>query len=195
VAVTLSTEGWTLTLPDGWVELDVQPGSSRESTRNLIDQAAAKVPEVARSRAQWESLLQRSIGYLQDESIDRCACWVEPVSEHMVIEASIVVTARRVTEGNDFRQITAAFASSGGVEVVDLPAAKAVRAISHEEKRIQLPDGSSVALNNHVRQWFVPIPNSPDAVLVMSFATPTTAMVDDLALLFDDIAESLRINP
>jgi hypothetical protein len=101
----LETPGWSLTLPDGWVELDVDPATARSSTRTLVDQASARMPEIAQNRDRWESVLSEAVSQLQDAAIDRCAVWVESVSEQITLEASVVVSARRIQEGNDIRQI------------------------------------------------------------------------------------------
>jgi hypothetical protein len=67
--------------------------------------------------------------------------------------------------------------------------------LSSESKKVILSNGSSIVFNHHLRQFFVPVPGSPDTMVVLTFATPTTDLVDDLAELFDDIASTLRVNP
>ncbi len=196
--VTLATTGWSLSLPDGWVEVDVDPATSRATTKALVGHASAHVPEIKVNRDRWESLIQNAISELQDASIDRCACWVENISEHITIEASIVVTARQIQEGNDVRQIVSAFESSGEVSafsVVSLRGVDAVRVVTDQSKKVAFSNGTTATFHHHLRQYFVPVPHSTNTVLVITFATPTTALLDDLALLFDDIAESLQINP
>jgi hypothetical protein len=126
MSVTLETQGWSLVLPDGWVELDVDPATARSSTRSLVDHASARMPEIAQNRNRWESVLQEAVGQLQDASIDRCAVWVENVSEHITLEASIVVSARRIQEGNDIRNVVSTFESSSEVEVVSIGGLDAV---------------------------------------------------------------------
>jgi hypothetical protein len=121
-----SSVGWSLVLPDGWVELDVDPATARSSTRSLVDHASARMPEIAQNRNRWESVLQEAVGQLQDASIDRCAVWVENVSEHITLEASIVVSARRIQEGNDIRNVVSTFESSSEVEVVSIGGLDAV---------------------------------------------------------------------
>jgi hypothetical protein len=195
VPLILKTLGWSLTLPDGWVELDVDRATSRSSTRSLVDQASARMPEIAQNRDRWESVLSEAVSQLQDALIDRCAVWVENVSEQITLEASVVVSARCIQEGNDIRQIVSTFELSNEVEVVSLGGLDAVCVVSAESKKVVLSNGSTVVFNHHLRQFFVPVPGSTDTMVVLTFATPTTDFVGDLAGLFDDIASTLQVNP
>lgn len=74
------------------------------------------------------------------------------------------------------------------VEVVTLPAGKAVRSRGRTFARPVGPTGPTVEVDTV--QYFVPVPDG-DGLLVLTFSTPTLPLADAFAELFDAIAGSL----
>jgi hypothetical protein len=118
-----------------------------------------------------------------------CAAYFEPF-EDMAVQASITVAVYAATDGTDFSRMATELADGEAgriISVVDLDAGRAVKRSGHRHTRFP---GTEEPLELLTHQFFIPVPDTPNLLAVIAFASPTLALEDDLIALFDTIADS-----
>jgi hypothetical protein len=184
-----SVTGFWLALPPGWVSLDVDASTSAISVRRIVEIAAEKDETVAAHREGLERMLIDAAREAAAAGIQYCAAYYERIGD-LGLQASLTVAIHAATEGNDFGRMATELRDVDGsrtIEIVDLDAGRAV--VRSGRRHSRLP-GSEMALELLTRQFFIPVPDTPDLLAVVAFASPTLALEEDLIALFDAIAGS-----
>jgi hypothetical protein len=202
---------WTfsLTIPDGFfaVPLDGDPNDDRRATEVEVDAAIARKPELAGGR---ELLVEQAVGFAADArgrgalaaalAIDSLEG--SPLSAYVFVldgprghpagdgDADAEADAEIDTLAEGLRLPRPGDAGGREVDLVDLPAGRAVRARFLAETE-PAPETNRVLLMDCVQHW-IPVPGEP-AVMVLSCSTPHIAVGDALAEVFDGIAQTVRI--
>lgn len=181
--------GFWLALPPGWVSLDVDPSTSAISARRMVEIAADNDETVAAHREGLERILVDTAREAATAGIRYCAAYYERIGD-LGLQASLTIAIHAATEGTDFGRMATELRDEDGsrrIEVVDLDVGRAV--VRSGRRRSQFP-GSEVPLELLTHQFFIPVPDTPDLLAVVAFASPTLALEDDLIALFDAIAQT-----
>jgi hypothetical protein len=195
------TWDFNLLVPQAWYVYDPDPDRWVESTAREVDERIRHRPALAPVR-QW--LIDLLVGFWRDaHAFDAltAATLYEPGEPAALAANLTVVFGRRQAPGSVTAEIdtllaslTAAKGNDVGqrdIVTVDLPAGRAVRlrALTRTDEGGGEPDEVLIDLVQH---W-VPVPGHR-AMIVLSGTTPCLDLADDLAAVFDGIAESLEFS-
>ncbi|MGP3972154.1 hypothetical protein [Streptomyces sp. 6N223] len=184
--------------PLEWYRIPLASPDARErSVRALVDRTLPNRDEFATKRHELKQLIDNLTW--EAASKDGLEMYLSTQTVLGVpISASLVVTAESPDEDSGIGVIPVRLMAEAQqdkypqaeVEVVDLPAGRAVRVRRQERPQdasdLGLPEGRTSTLLT----YFVQIPESPTH-LVLSFNTPLTELADALVELFDAVAHSL----
>jgi hypothetical protein len=180
--------GFWMALPPGWVSLDVDPSTSTATIRRMVGLAAEADETVAENRESLERMLIDAARDCATSGVLYCAAYFEPF-EDLAVQASVTVAVYAATDGTDFSRMATELADGEGgrtISVVDLDAGRAVKRSGHRHTRFP---GTDEPLELLTHQFFIPVPDTPNLLAVVGFASPTLALEDDMVALFDAIAE------
>ena len=191
VAEDVRPEGYWIALPDEWLSMDVDPSTSPEKLRRVLDTAAAVDDEIRKNRASIEQVFGQLVQDSTIAGIGRCAFFFTMVDDVLPVQASLTVAERSLSpDSNDLVTIFQGLSEGERertVDVVELDAGPAVR-------RTGRALGSLPGLDRPVeflsRQYYLPVPGSSDEIVVLNFTSPSTALEEELNGLFDSIARS-----
>lgn len=183
-----SPSGFWVALPDGWVGLDVDPKTSAASARKLVEQAARKDETIRANKVPLEQMLAQVTADAAASGVVFCACYFQVFDEETAVQASLTVGFHS-GDGNDPASILGGLDDSDGrrLEVVDLEAGSAVRRAGRGRKAFP---GLEEPVEFISHQYFLRVPNTSDRIALMSFASPSVAFEEELADLFESMAQS-----
>jgi hypothetical protein len=164
------------------------------SARALVDEASRNNEQMARNRAAFEQLLVGAAAEAAAANVEYCACWFQPVEgkdgEPLPVQASVTVAFHALDDSNDPASMLTQLIGPGSgtsVDVVELDAGTAIR---RGGRRREALAGMDQPVEYVARQYYVPVPGSTDKIALLSFASPTVELADDLEKLFDAMARS-----
>jgi hypothetical protein len=108
--------------------------------------------------------------------------------ENLALQASLTVAVYAATDGTDFSRMATELADDEGnlsLSVVALAAGRAVKRSGHRHYPVP---GYRRTPRLLTHQFFIPVPDTPNLLAVVAFASPTLALEADLIALFDTIA-------
>ena len=180
--------GFWVPLPESWVSIDVDPSTSPASTRKLVEAAAANDETVRAQRAAIEQLITQMTADASAAGVCFVACYFQ-VYDDFPVQASMTVAFHTIDGRNDPGSMLADLGGSDGrvVDLVELDSGPAVR---RRGRRSRLFPGAEEPVEFVSHQYFVRVPSTADRVALLSFATPTLAVEDDLGDLFESMARS-----
>ena len=191
VVEDVAPEGYWVALSDEWLSMDVDPSTSPEKLRQVLDAAAAVDGEIRKNRASIERLFSQLVQDSAQAGISRCAFFFSMVDELLPVQASLTVAERSLSPGsNDLVSIFQGLSEDEQertVDVVELDAGLAVRRTGRARERLPGLDRPTEVLS---RQYYVPVPGSGDEIVVLGFTSPNTDLEEELNGLFDSIARS-----
>jgi hypothetical protein len=192
--------GFRLPTPGNWFDLDLDPRTRNQSIAQLVDSRLGGDPTLGRRRDEMVRLLRR----VAREAAEHNALFASMLSElveNQPMAAGVNVTVapitvdRGATAVNDPRAVQAALGEASHdpaadgerpeVRLVQLAAGPAVRVSGM--RSTQLPGGGDQSLLTSEVQYFLPVPGS-SLMAVITFSTPTVALADRFAELFDAMA-------
>jgi hypothetical protein len=171
------------------VSLDVDPATSTSTIRRMVAIAAEADATVAENRETLERMLIDAARDCAASGVLYCAAYFEPF-EDMAVQASLTVAVYAAADGTDFSRMATELADDEGdraISVVDLDTGRAVKRSGHRHTRFP---GTDEPLELVTHQFFIPVPDTPNLLAVVAFATPTLALEGDLIALFDAIADT-----
>ena len=181
--------------PASWVDLDLDPSTRRQSIARTVEQAAAHMsPE---GRQELARMLERAATDAETQGAVFAAIYSD-VIEQRAVSASLVVSVRpgkgmppqALNRSELAHGLSRTLATTGSVEVRDLPAGPGVRL----RKRVMAPlPGQEAEVEVENVQWFVPSPDGSQLAL-LAFSTPTLGLAEPFGSLFDAIAGTLQWN-
>ena len=185
-----SPSGFWVALPDGWVGLDADPKTSAASARRLVEQAARRDETIRANKVPLEQMLAQVAADAAASGVVFCACYFQVFDEQTAVQASLTV-GFHTGEGNDLASILGGLDDSDGrrLDVVELEAGSAVRRTGRGERAFP---GLEEPVEFVSHQYFLRVPNTTDRVALMSFASPSVAFEDELAELFESMAQSFE---
>jgi hypothetical protein len=199
-----SGAGFSLRVPQGWLELEVHPDRRLSALQRQLDQQVRDVPELREHRTTLRRLLREQAEQAWASGAAYCASMVEP-TEDGPITASVVVLVVPGPLGfadDDPERLAALAAPLPGVprtgaddpwrEVVEVEvdgAGPAVRASGVED--VELPEAAAT-LRVVLMQTLVPLPLG--RTLVLACSSPVLPLAEDLLDLFDAVSDTLQVS-
>ncbi|MGH2719944.1 MAG: hypothetical protein ACRDJU_15395 [Actinomycetota bacterium] len=187
--------GFWIALPEGWVGLDVDPATAAPALSQALDLAAARDPSVTQHRAATEQLLAELLDAARRAGVRFIACYLRVFEHTLPVQASLTVSINDVGQSSDPANILNGLEADQrwgkrlATAIVDLPAGKAVRRAGLKRSPPPgQPGAQPVELLS--REFFVPLPGAAEEIAVVSFASPTLVLSDDLNRLFDSMAST-----
>ena len=178
--------GFWIALPEGWVSLDVNPETSAATAHQLVEAAARNDDTVRENRVAIEQMLAQLASDAAATGVQFCACYFQ-VFDDVPVQASVTV-AIHTLEANDpgamVRELTAG-GTGRSVEIVDLEAGRAVRRAG---RRREVLPGMEEPIDFFGCQYYVPVPSTTNQIALLSFASPTLAVQEDMGDLFESMA-------
>lgn len=189
--------GFFLALPDGWATLDVDPRTAARSVRWQLDHAQLDHPEVAEHRHLIEQALTQVAADASASGTCFAACWFTIVGQ-LPVQASVAVSLTDIIDGPSTSEAMIADLADvhdgRSVAVVDL-GVDGPNAVRRSGRRRRTPPGQREEIEYLSHQVYVPVPGgrrTGHTVAILSFASPTLELEEELAGLFDDMASTFR---
>jgi hypothetical protein len=184
--------------PPKWTALDVDPATSAESIRRVVEDRVGRDPRVAAQRAQFTGMLQQAVANAARNGAVLAFVYADvfgdaPVGASLLVFVSAVEDKVLVAGEIDLdalHGLVLGTAAPGETvvdsSVVELPAGGAVRI---RRRTTAMVLGRSVP--TEVVQYFVPVPGRRNTV-TLNFSTPSIALADAFSELFAAVAETLQ---
>lgn len=189
---------WRLLLPPGWVTFPVEGEPARAAVRRALDDVFAGQPrdQVAPLRIEADRALRDVLAQARDAGATAVHALVRPV-RGMPVSASLTVAVVPLVPDQEgmSAELSAALGhgddvvESGGGTVDGLPALRRRRRWKGAVDTVSAEEVWQTAVD-----WLVPTPDG-DELLVLTFATLTDTVADELVTLFDAITSSLELLP
>jgi len=175
---------YRLTVPEGWVRIDLQPGVREPALARLVDRQFRGVDNAPQLKRQARDQFLRVAQYAYGNGGLELYVSLQTAGG-LPLPASLVVTLTPPPDKETLRitpdRLAQTLADGGGqVTLTRLPAGAAVR-VRHR--------GEATTLDVHVV-----VPES-GSYLLLSFSTPLDTLADAMVNLFDCIASTLRWVP
>ncbi len=193
---------FSIMVPDTWFEIDLHPATRKQSIDALVRARTRGVPELYEQRGTIAKVLRDAAREASSSGAVFCAVMVEAV-EGAGLTASVTVSVLpSPVEGSaaptavpaimaklSEKQASSATDTWAKVTLVEIPGVgQAARSYGVED--IDMPGGAGW-VRATTMQTFVPVPGSPQVVLV-GCSSPNTVLVDALHDLFDAISGTFR---
>lgn len=179
--VVRAVSGFKLMLPDDWVMLDLNPETSAESVRQLIEDMIRVDAEFAARRADIEEVLS----VMTEEAIaeDKLLCGLRfgADAQGRPVQAAVSVTLGAVEGPTDPDSLYEQLGDdSADARIATLDSGQALRVHSSTEEGFMT--------------WgaFVPVPGVEGAVAVVSLRSPSVHYEAQLDTFFDGLIESFQ---
>lgn len=194
--------GFTLRVPESWVEFDVWRATRSNLLKRLLDERLAEAPELAPHRSALSRLLREVAEEAESEGAVFCAAMLEPIVDAGFLAATAMVFH---TEGapdsadNTVEAIAAEVSAQAPsdtspawrrVEIVDLSVGRAVRVYGVEV----VSSSARPPLDGVVMQTLVPVPGEA-GVLNVVLSSPQTSLVDPMIEVFEAVSNTLAWTP
>ena len=190
LAITGRPSGFWIALPDGWVGLDLEPGRAEVWMKSVLDVASAVDKTVQAHRSEVEQVFALLRTDAAAAGIDFCACFFRVVNETLAIQASLAIALRGVEQANDTAGLASGLSESGderAVSIVEHELGPVVRRAGRKSESLPGADQPTTFVSC---QYFIPVPGTVDQVAVLTFASPTLVLQEELLRLFDSMAAS-----
>lgn len=192
-AVTVAP-GWRIVLPQGWVSLPTDPVESPRAIAGLLDAALEGKPrdEMIDLRVEIDRTLREQCRAAHDNGATHLHSLFEPVAGALV-SASLVGRELRVEDTDQLaNELLMQFGQAEGIVdigFVDLGEHGALRRVREEKLESLLPDQRRPAETTSLD---LVIRLDQTRFLLLSFATTTAPLRDELLFLFDAMASTLH---
>jgi hypothetical protein len=197
---------FSIRIPDGWYELDLDRSTRKKSTEAAVDGQVQANPVLAEAR---NAIVDRLLAFAADAdekgALAGATLWT--VIDGVELAANVMVFSVGRDSPDDLATelagLEAALAKRSAVDVgtrsverVELPAGPGIRLRVLAESAAEAASSQSHASGNGIVvdtvQYWVPVSDARH-LLVVSATTPCLAYGDDFAEVFDSIAASLRL--
>ena len=193
--------GFSVTVPDSWFEIDVDPATRDENIRRLVEQRVRGNDAMWQARHGLTKILRDESRKAWEAGAAYAACMVQPTDEGP-ITASVVVSLVRGPVG-----ATADGDPAGGLaeRLTVVPRSEASDLFT-SVTTVDIPDVGTCARSfgvedvpvdaGYVRtafmQTFVPVPGV-NKVFIVSASSPVVALAPELHDLFDAVTGTFRL--
>jgi len=184
--------GIGLAMPASWSRIDLDPDTSEQHNRQLVEETIPPGPGADRARDLMLRLLQQAADAAGERAV--LSAVYSSVVDGIPLGASLVASVLDATPGPDGTAtpegsalVDSLLASVGpGGERADLPGGPGVRV-----RRRHTVATEGTELEVETVQWFALHPTG-QWLAVLSFSTPNTGLAEPFGELFDAIAWSLQ---
>ncbi|WP_310962032.1 hypothetical protein [Nocardioides terrisoli] len=191
---------FTITVPDSWYELDLEPATRRESIRRLVEERVRDT-DLWDQRRTLQKLLEEQSGFAHESGATYCAAFSMPTDAGPVT-GSVVVTLVE-SPGSDaaesFRVLGRSFtevprtgdplAPYAETDMVDLPGSGSCPRTSGIE---DTPVGDGGYVRNVFSLTAVPV-HELNRVFLVAASSPVLPLADVLLDLFDAVTGTFRV--
>jgi hypothetical protein len=188
---------WSLLLPPNWTSLPSEAAAGRPAVKRLLDRQLGHLPRdrVARVRRSMETELRGLLAQARETG-------AATLHAHFALMRGLPVSATctvvLLRDGPDdprvLEALSTAMGREGGVVEVDVRPLAGLPAVRRRRRRPVPVEGTGRTTWSTLLDWVVPLPDG-DGTLLLSFATVTEPVADELVALFDAIAQSLELTP
>lgn len=192
-------DGFSLTIPQSWFELDVRPATRDALARELVERRVREQPELWEHRAELTRILRRQARDAWESGAVYCACFIIVLEESVVPGSLTVSVIPPPVDGTSIDAISENLPSQEAHDdgdpwmtrsVVVLPEiGRVVR--SQGVTDVELPDRGWI--RTIVQRTFVPL--DADRLLLISGASPALDLVEPLLELFAAVTDTLVLVP
>ncbi|GAB3274998.1 hypothetical protein [Kineosporia babensis] len=197
---TARATGFAISVPDGWLEVDLHPDSRNASINDLVTRQVKEVPELREHRAALVRALRSAARSAHAAGAAYTASMIQPI-EDAVIAANVTISiVEAPNEENASETIVAHLAEiprGAGEDPVwrevtstELPGIGRVPRTQGVED-ITMPEGSGW-IRSVIMQTFVPVPGSAGKVALVTCSSPILALSTELIDLFDAVTSTFR---
>lgn len=190
--------GFTVAVPDTWMELDVDPRTRDSRIRSLVEQRVREVPELWEQRAALTRLLRRQARDAHEAGAVYCACFVMPAGEAVIPGSMSLSVLPAPPEGTAADVIAEALPNKEAKgpddtwmtrTMIEHPGAGRVPR-SQGVADVELPGGRGW-IRTILMQTFLPLEDG--RVLMIGCASPALDLVEPLLELFDEVSANVRL--
>ena len=189
--------GFTLRLPESWLEFDIWRATRTKDLPRLLDARIEQDPELTRHRGVLLKALRQAATDAERQGAVFCAAMLDPVEDAGMLVATVMVfhTDGAADPANNAPEVIASQVSAVSqadgapqwrrVAMVEIPAGRAVRVQGVETVAL-----GARALDCVVMQTLVPVPEGR-GVLNVVLTSPQVELTESLLDLFDAISSTL----
>jgi hypothetical protein len=202
------TAGVSLAVPESWWEFDIRPEGREATVRQLVDERVQAVPELAPYRNDLSVLLRRMARDAHDSGALYLGCMAEnfsgvPLTATMTVTVLGAANAQGVPLSTDPQAIAAGLKTitprrEGDawrkVTTVEIPEV-GLCARTYGVEDVPVEQGDSRTIRMALTQTFVPIPDRPAEVVLISGASPVLDLADAFHDIFDAVTSTFRFVP
>ena len=187
---TMTTAGYRLALPSGWLAVDVDPQTSPRKIRKLIEAAAARDDEIRANAQRMERLLLDMVRDADAAGVRSCACMYSDV-DGVALQASLtigVVDLGGAAAGAwDILGELTADDPGAVISIIELPTGTAVRRYKRGHQSI---GGTGIEFVSW--QFYLPVPGDATSLILMTCTSPNTQFEAELEGLFESVVSSFE---
>jgi hypothetical protein len=194
-------DGFTITVPDSWFELDLLPATRDANINSLVYEQVRGPDELVAVRPQIVSLLRDFAEYAWESGATYCACFVTPTTEGPITGSVTVSVIDAPAGASDAPPIDRALThlqqvpvprTAGTSRCVTTATIEGLGLVARTYgiEDVTLPNGSVVT--SVTMQTFVPLPPS-NRLLLVSASSPVLWLEEELLELFDAVANTVRL--
>jgi hypothetical protein len=187
---------WTLLLPPNWQSLPSEPSAGRAAVKKLLDRELAHLPRdrVIRVRRQLESELRGLLAQARESGAGSLHAHFA-LMRGLPVSATCTVALLRGGPDDPrlVQALSTALAADGSVVEVDVRPLAGLPAVRRRRRRAAPVEGTGRSACTTLLDWTVPLPDG-DGALLLSFATATEPVADELVAVFDAMAQSLELS-
>ncbi len=192
------TDGFSLSVPDSWFELDVSRATRDRNITLLVESPVREQPELWEHRAALIRVLRRQARDAADAGAVYCACFVMVLEESVIPGAITVSVIPPPPAGSTVDAIAEQLPSRESNEEGGTWMSRSVVSIdgigrvprSQGVVDVDLPDGSG-SIRSLVMHTFVPL--GSEQLLLVAAASPAIDLAEPLLELFDAVTGTLRL--
>jgi hypothetical protein len=195
-SAAVQPSGFTLRLPENWVEFDVWRANRSSDLARLVDARLAQTPELKPYRGALVKLLKEVAAHAERSGALYCAAMCDADDDAGLLVASVMVLhndgppdpADNTVEAIA-GQVTSMAPSGPGeawrqVQIVEIPAGRAVQVRGVEPAVAGRPDSQVVSM-----LMLVPVPGGGGVVTIV-LMSPQAELADPMLDLFDAISST-----
>lgn len=197
--MTGGNDGFSLTVPASWFELDVRPATRDALARELVERRVREQPELWERRSELVRILRRQARDAWESGAIYCACFVIALDESVIPGALTVSVIPPPLGGATIDAISEELPTQEARDdsdtwmrrfLVDLPG---IGRVPRSEGVIDVDVPGAGWVRTIVQRTFVTL--DADRLLLISGASPALDLVEPLLELFAAVTSTLVLVP
>lgn len=191
----VTADRWELMLPAGWVSLSTDPERGRGDLKKVLDRAfrGRSRDELVQLRIELDRALTEQVQRAREQGAQQVHMLIEPIAG-VPVSASLIVADLEVSADDELsavlRQVMGEAVGVLEHSRVTVAGLDGLRRVRRVEQRVDDAGPDSPPLQTTYVDYV--LEPAPDRLLMLVFSTSTAAVFDEMVILFDAIASSLR---